>query len=363
MDFVQQVLYYPHYQPKLPWLMSMLLLTDRVLRIVPHDADPEDSDSIKRLIQEIPGSLVSRSPDFVDIDFDSLTLERLRIAFRHIRTSGHSHDKIKLQLGNGAMSIEGHIFLHNEKVAPRLREILLEEGLLVPKLEEFASAMANESVHPVPEQASKLILSCIADRIARREGLDTATDESYDYTVTALNSQKVSLGSPQGAVEGALLSAIATLTIPANIQLIDMQTYRDLRESYSGLRRAFNEYVTQIISINRLGHIEDFKVLMERISTAAEQVRKETDQLMKVRPMNQFKKWAPFALSSMLAVAGSAVGSPEMGIPIAIGGIGVNLINRVFIEKDNEPIPSKACRLLADLRNDLQKAISIAELT
>ena len=43
-----RVLYYPHFQPNPRWLLRILLLTDLVDRIVPEDADTEDSDGIKQ---------------------------------------------------------------------------------------------------------------------------------------------------------------------------------------------------------------------------------------------------------------------------------------------------------------------------
>jgi hypothetical protein len=57
-----QVLYYPHFQPNVSWLKAMLLFVDGVVRIIPEDVDPKDSDALKTLINEIPGSLTSISP-------------------------------------------------------------------------------------------------------------------------------------------------------------------------------------------------------------------------------------------------------------------------------------------------------------
>jgi hypothetical protein len=237
-------------------------------------------------------------------------------------------------------------------VAPRVRDLLIEEGMLLPSLEEVTRSVGVENVHPIPEQASNLILSCIADRIARREGLDTVTDKELDFTMTSLDSFGVSVGCPEGSVEGSLLSAIATVSIPQEVDKMGIQTYKDLRESYTPIREAFKEYVTHVAAVNRLGRIEDRKVLSERIAAAAEQIRAESEKYSHATYARRFKGWAPFAVCSMLSV-GAAFANPAYGVAFAVGTVSLELLKKVFIERTSEANTAEACRLLADMRRDI----------
>lgn len=360
MEDKYRVLYYPHFQPNPRWLLKILLLTDQVERIVPEDADTEDSDRIKELIQEIPGALVSESPKNLDIEFDALTMSRLKQAFRFIRERSFPEAKRQFELRfgqGGTLAIDGHVFLHHAKVAPRVRDLLIEEGLLLPSLEEITKSIGAEKVHPVPEQASNLILSCIADRIAKREGLDTVTDKELDFATTSLDSFGVAVGCPEGCVEGSLLSAIATVSIPQEVDELGIQTYKDLRESYSPIREAFKEYVMHVAAVNRLARIEDRNVLSERTAAAAERIRDESEKYSHTTYARRFKRWIPFAICSMLSV-GASFAEPAYVLAFAVGTVSLELLKKVFIERTSETQTPEACRLLADMRRDiLRRAI------
>lgn len=359
-----KVLYYPHFQPNSKWLLSMLLLTDQIDRIVPEDAVPNDPDLIKELIQEIPGGFVSKSPTTEDIEFDRLTLQRLKQAFRYIREQsfGEKNPQIQIRVGRGgALEIDGHVFLHHGKVAPRVRELLIEEGMLSPFLEEVVKNTGEENYHPVPERASNLILSCIADRIARHEGLDTVTDEELGFVATTMDSCRVAIGNPQGSVEGALLSAVAKVAIPQEIEILSIRSYKDLRESYSGIREAFKEYVTNISALNRLGRIEDSDVLSERILDIADKLKRECDAYTKSNYARQFKAWAPFAVCSMLSI-GAAIVDPSFGLTFAAGTVSLELLKKVFIEDRRKVGTPEACRLLGGMRKEIIKRATIEAL-
>lgn len=357
-----RVLYYPHFQPQPKWLLSMLLFADQIDRIVPEDADPNDPDIIKELIQEIPGSLVSKPPRTADIEFDTLTFQRLKQAFRHIRTRSFRGTEIQLRVGQGGtLEIDGHVFLHHAKVAPQVRELLIEEGMLLPCLEEMARNTGVPDYYPVPERASNLILSCIADRIARREGMDTVTDEELDFAMTTMDSCRVAIGHPQGSIEGALLSAIAKVGIPREVETLSVRTYKDLRESYAGIREAFKEYVTNISALNRLQRVEDRDVLSERIEDIAERIKRECDAYTKSQFARQFKEWVPFALCSVLSI-GATVADPAFGLTFAAGTVSLELLKKVFIEHRRDMNTPEACRLLAGLRKEILKRATIASL-
>ena len=358
-----RVLYYPHFRPNPRWLLSILLLIDEVDRIVPKDADPEDPNLIRELIQEIPGAFVSYSPDIQDIQLEPLTLARLKQAFRHIREQsfGDKKHSVQLRLRGGTVEIDGHVFLHHAKVESSVRDLLVEEGLLVPSLEDMTREFGIENYYPVPEQASNLILSCVADRIARREGLDTVTDEELDFVTMSMNSHRVAIGHPQGSVEGALASAVARVMIPDGVETLGIRIYKDLRESYAPLREAFKDYVIMISALDRLGRIEDPNVLSERITAAAERIERECDAYTKSTYARRFKQWAPFAMCSMLSIVAGIV-NPAYGVIFAVGSTSVELLRKVFIEHKEGAETPGVCRLLASMRKDILGRVAIDAL-
>jgi len=342
----------------------MLLLTDEVQRIVPRDAATNDPDSIKEIAQVMPVAFTDKAPETTDIDFDDLTLDRLRHAFRDIRASIGQEGKRRVSLRahpDGSVSIDGHVFLHQSKAAPRVRALLMEEQMLLPFLQDYAADTGTGDLLPIPEPASNLILSCIADRIAAREGLDTATDVVMDYASLSMNALGVSVGKPAGSVEGALLSAIATINIPDDIGRLDIRKYAELRDSYYSIRAAFKEYVATIAITHRLGRIGDPAILADTVCSVAEKIRSECDELRRSAYARRFTEWGPFAVSSVLAV-GAALADPSYGLVFAGGAVGLEFIDRVYFEKGREEQTPEACRLLADLRTHILKSADIAAM-
>jgi len=239
---IYSVLYYPHFQPSPHWLKAILLLVDEVIRIVPHDVDPGDRDQLKELIQEIPGCLRSIAPTDYDVNIDDINVLRMNKAFRQIRANLPmiQDGKIELKIKGDSISVAGHVFLHQSKVSKQIHDALIENDLLDPILQEILG-LVKEECYLVPTQASNLILSYIADRIAGRTGLDSVTDENLSFLVNSLDNMGCFLERPSGSTEGSLLSAIASISIPKSIEQITLREYRELRDSYVDIREVFKE--------------------------------------------------------------------------------------------------------------------------
>ena len=362
---IYSVLYYPHFQPDIRWLKSLLLLTDNVLRIVPKEAVPDDSDEMTELIQEIPGALVSKPPMDVDIEADELTLQRMQKAFKQISEVIYAEGERKIEITldkNGGISIGGHVFLHHGKVSGRIKEALIEEGMLRPNVERITQNIGIEEYYPIPEPASNLILSHIADKMARRLGLDTVTDEQLYFTTNSLNDLNVAIGEPMGSAEGLLLSAISEILIPDQIEHLDIKTYIDLRESYTDIRFALKRYVTELSSINRLGRIQDISILKDRIRDIAEETKQESDQLMKTKFAKKFNRWTPFAITSLLSV-GATIVDPAYGILFSTGSVSIELLKKAFFDQNRRHETDTACQLLANLRKDILSRSTLNDLS
>src|SRR5215467_4127458 len=78
---VYRVLYYPDFSPASDWLRRVLMLSDTVIRIVPSDVTPDDSEGLLRLQDAIPGCLIAEAPEEGDIAIEPGDEARLRKAF------------------------------------------------------------------------------------------------------------------------------------------------------------------------------------------------------------------------------------------------------------------------------------------
>lgn len=205
------VLYYPKFEPDQRWLRSVLLLVDNVVRIIPEDADHTDSDPTKQLSDAMPGCLQNIPPTKDDIAVDFINFNRLEKAFTQISTKfpRRPRKKYRFRLGiDGSVRAEGHVWLSNSKLEPRIRELLIKYNL-ADKGGPFAQMAPFKNAVFANEEASGLIVSHIADRIARRTGLDTMTDEALPFVVRSLDALGVTDKSLDREGEGALASTIA----------------------------------------------------------------------------------------------------------------------------------------------------------
>jgi hypothetical protein len=164
------VLYYPNFEPNLPWLKAILLLTDEVVRLIPKEANHVDSDGILRLKELFPDSVSEFSPTREDIHFGDSDLRRLDTAFSLLEGTTDTANK-RIRMHHGRIEIEGHEFLHNRKVSDAVRALLINHRLLDQTARQVVDI--DEDWLVVEKSASDLIVSQVADKIARSHGLDT----------------------------------------------------------------------------------------------------------------------------------------------------------------------------------------------
>src|SRR6185503_6472983 len=268
------VLYYPDFHPDSRWLRRVLLLADEVSRIVPLEADVKDPDDLAALQATIPNCLRSVPPQGHDVTFEASDLSRFVKTFAYIRglKKGKTGDRQELVVHiapGGAVSVQGHVFLHDSKMSSAVREELARHGLLVDGL---ARRLGHHDYVIVDERASNVILAAIAAQMARRLGLATITDRPLPFVVNSLGGLDIERAGGHGRAEGALLAALASLMIPSATARLALSDYRELRESYSGIRRAFQGLTAETSRINRLDRMEDPTRFRKGVEAAADEL-------------------------------------------------------------------------------------------
>lgn len=355
-----QVVYYPEFEPPRKWLLGMLLVLDRIVRIIPEDARHEDSESLQRLMDVLPDAVLRESPTLTDTSLDEVNLQRLSKAFAQLRQSHGNRDRVKVVIGpDGRLEFPGKVLLHHRKVSDAVLQLLREHETLDETSTSLAHRIGHEDVYVVPTTASELILSYVADRIARRIGCDTATDHQLPFAVNALDGLGV---RNEAHVRGALLGTIINLEIPAEISTLTLNQYCSLRTAYSGIRTALQELIASISSVHHLGMIDDAEMLRERIEQAAKMFHQECEKYRKLKASRLIRQWTPIGLGGLLGILGAAAGNVGIGIGTAVGSLVVSVIQGMI---GVEP-PSReehVYRMIGDLRHDVLNYAQLRALT
>jgi hypothetical protein len=354
------LLYYPDFQPDPDWLKKVLLLADRVTRIVPTDVKLDDPDELLRLQSHIPDCLSSIAPREDDIALDSQNLPRLKKAFAFLGQSNEMTPdrKVTIQISGGTVSFEGHTFLHASKISPEIEEALKRNGLM---LDAFQDDFADRGFYIVNETASDLILCGIAERMSRRTGLDAITDKPLPYALAALNGLDIEPRDSLNGAEGALLSSLAGMLIPSEVAVLAPDQYRDLREAYTPIRATFKELTATLSRINRLDNIGDPDELRNQIDVTAREFLREYERFRKTRYAAIFRDWMPFCVGGVLSVAAAAV-SPTYAVGIVGASVVFSAIDRVRQSRDFDHSRNRVFSMLTGLSNDIVEQSGILHI-
>ena len=358
------VLYYPNFEPNPKWLRSVLLLVDEVVRIVPEEAEHADSPATRQLLDAMPGCLKRISPLPEDKSFDSLNFHRLQKAFRHIRDKNSGKPKKNFDLTihqDGSVQMKGNAWLSNEKVEQRVRDLLFEYDLAADTTNPFTGLAPFKNAILANEEASGLIVSYIADRVSRRTGLDTMTDEPVAFAVRSLDALGISDKSLDREGEGALASAIAQFVVPASVERISSTDYAELRESFADVREAFQELVRVVASHAKLNRAQSGNVLELRLKTAIEDFQREWYLYRKSRFARRLKQWAPMCIGGLLTVP-AALLSPILGFGTAAAGFAITVIEKSLTKDEGPYGQGKTFNLLCQLEKQILRKSDVKPL-
>src|ERR1700722_20561339 len=162
------LLYYPGFHPSPIWSRRILLLADSLTRVVPTDVPASDPDDLVALQDAVPGCLRSISPEETDVAIEDHEMPRLASAFAFLAASHStaSKNRVKISISeSGSISVLGYMFLHHDKVSPKILTALRHNKLIIEGLDKYVD---YRGFLVVDENASNLILSGMADKISRR---------------------------------------------------------------------------------------------------------------------------------------------------------------------------------------------------
>ena len=350
------VLYYPSFQPPEPWLRSILLLVDEVTRIVPADVDPHDPPSLLELASAVPGCLSTVAPTAADVTPQGTNLERLDKAFALIagrKPRDHKTPVTILISPDGGTSVLGHVFLHETKVSREIKNLLREHHLLDNDVTRISGSLGAGGFLVVDEKASNLIVSTVADKVARRTGLDSITDEPFFFDVNVANGLGLQQNASPGAAEGALLGSMATVLVPREISTISVARYGELRDSYAELREVFRRVITELSAIHRLGRVQSVSAVNISVQAVAQDFLEEFKRYKKTRYARAFRSWAPLCVGGVL-LAMSPLVNPPVAVGIAGTSLLINIVDRLYASAMSmSPPRDRTFQLLSGLERNI----------
>ena len=354
-------LYYPDMEPPQGWLRSFSLFFDTIRSVVPEDIGERLSPEIREFAASIPDAYETVTPDSVKHTRKD-NLSRIERAFERI-SGGRKRTKrggreFTIEIDDeGSLRFIDHVFLHNDKISPRIRKLLRKHELILDWDLTDLVGLQNYSV--VNERASNIILSDIANRLARRKGWSSVTDQDLEFSVVALEGVRE---SADAATAEALAAAIISLEIPEEIQIIELKKYKEFRDAYADVRKPFQELVIKLNQVYRLGGITNRKDLRDRVKDACSDFDSEVHKFRTTRFSRKFTRWIPVGVGSLAALAGAALPVPIVAIPSAFLSVVFQVIDKKMSLGPSTADGQDVYQMIAGMRRDILKAAQVRRL-
>ncbi len=309
---------YPDFEPDHTWLRKILLFVDEVHRIVPTDVVLEDSDDLKRLMEQCHGAVMRCPPQhYVEISESQAELFGKALdqpAFRKIAEK----KSLQILIGpTGEREVKGWEFLHVEKIGTRVRRELENRRMI-------HESFGDEHWQIVPRNVAGLVLSMLANQIANSKGFDAVTDQPLAFALNSIH-ECVDQGSP-ALTEGAIASVIATVQIPREIGLMKVEDYAALRERHQDVRVEFARMVRELKESARLDRPVPPEDLRSRLDEITEEIEKQVRKFRASKTAGKVNEWIPAILTTLVPVAATYAFGPIPGLATGLFTLGVKAV-------------------------------------
>lgn len=322
---------------------------DRFEVVVPSDVPAEYDEENSRIIDLLPDAFSERRERHYEVDLDESGWRRFEQALDWLVEQRPPSNEVSGLFGpDGSFRLKDYAFTHDAKMNYRIKSFLERKRLLRPELDLFPEALGKEGFHVVDERASRLVLSLIADTLARRHRLRTVTDEPLGFTLNSLNAQGPASRHDASA---KLATAIISTEVPETVGLLSANEYVELRNRFEEMRVPFQRAVRELCDDHMLGDISDANQLEETIAEIAMEYGRATDRFRNTRFSKQIKTWTSLGLGTLGTVL-SLTGNFTLG---AIGSglsVAVQCLDKFTVDKPEGNIELSQ-RLICGLRQEL----------
>jgi hypothetical protein len=283
--------------------------------------------------------------DKLDKAFDAIATERTRTLGR-----------VKFQLvRRGAQyRVKDHVFMHGSKLSPLVRERLDVHGLMLPK--GIAETHKKGDWWLVNERASDLVLSCIADRLAARQGWTSITDSKGCHAFNDLDWKEASAGTRQA--EDQLARMVVTDLVPDVIDRLPIEKYVELRHRYEPIRALLAPFVNEVLVEKRLSRIGDAAELRREVDHCVKDLKKEIENFRKSAFGRTLRRWGPFSLGAFVTVASGVFGQ-AWALPLAGASVLFAAVDKAGLFEQKATKRGEFVRLVAAARKDIVSSVDL----
>lgn len=338
-------LYYPFIHFKDDWWLKLAALYwDKMGRIVPTEYGTRDSETVKRLADEL-GFIENFAPGAETTDLGERFLAllqqheaKLRARYGVSQSDQWQEDPItRAAAPPGSDTRLAYVFY--EKMSSRLQDAFLNTGLAQP---ERAGDPRWVGMHP---RMASVYMTALAEEIAANRGLHPTTDECLAHVaVSGATLERLAqalLGdvkltgpaSTQHEIEVQMATVALESVIPRNIKSVPVEKIISLRKNHPAALAAFQVYLNGLVAeMRQLQEVKDASALKAHLEVEYEKkLKPELDELRKQLKSLQIDAVTgafnmQFSIPPLAATGAAALGLDVNPLLAVGGGLALGLI-------------------------------------
>lgn len=267
---------------------------DNVWTIVPSEAGYRPSAALERHLEKLPDTFSPVAPQPIDIVSEYFVLSALGRAFGRIAKRptakaltakftcpGDSQDELE---------IEGIAKVHGFKIAGAVLDKLREHGLVYGD--------AEGGYFRVNDEAAYLIVSFLAQRMARRLPVRTITDVHSAFLLSTA-CDIIEAGDRVDS-NGLLAASVLKFHIPQEIGKLPLADFIELRKRYETLREEFPLYLRDLGELVTVGATHTGADIAAKINGLVTVMARDVAKIKRARVSQSIRRWLPIGLEVLL---------------------------------------------------------------
>lgn len=288
------------------------------------------------------------TPDSDDLSITNTNLLHLDKAFQYISKTEPFLDFENI---DSCYDIPDTMFLHECKVSSTIKSLLNKYKLIdidgTKKMNEYLS-LSHFSIN---KKAGELIVSLLADNIAKNKGWNTASDKNLDFGLNSLNSMNYDI---LDSSKNLLMRSIINCSIPEAINKLELEDFMDLRDEYADIRLLFQQTISELNNINNLEYIPSPSQLCTKIDAITNEFE---SQVIDIKMSTLYKKMN-FISYSLGCLSVCSYATPSVAVPSALASMTIGLIgNSDYIKPYSDE--KSIHRMVSGLRNEINQLSEI----
>jgi hypothetical protein len=308
---LNKILFYPDFEPSKLWFRSHLLFYDTIHSVIPQELRYKPTSEISDIIKRLPHSFEPIKPLDSDKKFDKFNEKLFDSAFNKIKKNSKKYpNEFQIKIHPDKWKITGNaVFFHNKKMSEEMYDLLEKHHLIHIGSQEFnsISGIDLKDFSVVNRYASDIILSHIADNMAKRLHVNSITNNPFAFSVNSLNPIPIQKDSQK---KGLLTSAIIRCIIPEKVEELSTDQFLEIRDEYSDVRESIHEISKKLAEFNDLGEINDNRLLENEINDISNEFSKQVNTLENSVSPDIVKKFVPIFFGATGIICGDYFNEP-----------------------------------------------------